>query len=78
MNAEGTALVNVTVNASCVYADEDGIYVLDGTKIKVYDTDLLNERDILTPDDDFSSFVKIRNSVFLLGYGTLDTAEITE
>ncbi len=77
-NVEGTALVNVTVNASCVYADEDGIYVLDGTKIKVYDTDLMNERDIPTPDDDFSSFVKIRNSVFLLGYGTLDTTEITE
>ena len=74
--AEPTAQVNVSAAASCVYSDADGIYVLDGAKLKVFDTDLINENDIHVTDDDYTSFVKIGNDVIMLGYDTVNMVSV--
>ena len=77
-SAEPTALTNVTSGTSCVYSDKSGIYVLDGAKMKIFDGDLITERDIAASDDDYSSFVKIGSSIIMLGYETRNMTEISE
>lgn len=77
-NAEEISLTTVSGAASCVYCDENGIYILDGTKMKVYDRDLLNEKFVPAADDDYISFVKIDNNVYMLGYDTINTLDVTK
>lgn len=74
-SAEAVALTNVTASASCVYSDQNGIYVLDGAKLKMFDSQLINETFIPVTDDDYSSFVKIGNSFIMLGYDTVNSYE---
>ncbi len=66
------AQINVSASAACVHSDTGGIYVLDGARIKVFDTDLITEREINASDDDYSSFVKIGNNIVAIGYRHLN------
>ena len=49
-NASSAAMANVSASASCVYADKDGVYVLDGARLRIYDSGLITENDISATD----------------------------
>ncbi|MBP3854018.1 MAG: hypothetical protein IK990_00200 [Ruminiclostridium sp.] len=76
--AEANGVCNVSAAASCVFCDKSGVYVLDGARLKVFDNELINENDIQVSDDDYSSFVKIGRSAFLLGYETLNSVAVED
>ena len=76
--AEATAQTIVSAAASCVYSDADGIYVLDGARLKVFDTGLINENVIHVTDDDYTDFVKIGNDVIMLGYETVNSVSVAD
>lgn len=75
-NASDVSLAYVSANASCVYADASGIYVLEGSRVKIFDEGLIGERYIQTPDDDYSDFVKISGNLYMLGYETLGKTNV--
>lgn len=75
-NGESTSMAHVTAAAAQVLSDSDGIYVLDGTKLKVFDHNLIYENDITVTDDDYISFVKIGDNVYMLGYDTINTVPV--
>jgi len=76
-SAESTTMANISSHTADLAADEDGIYTLDGTKLHTYDYMLID--DTVTPvgNEGYSKFVKIGNSVFMLGYRNIDKAELT-
>ena len=76
-NGESTSMTTVTAGAAQLYSDSSGIYVLDGAKMKIFDHGLINENDISVTDDDYISFVKIGNNVYMLGYDTINTVSVS-
>ena len=74
-NAEPVTSATVNAGASCVYNDENGIYVLDGIRLRIYDEELMDETDIELGNDTYTRFVKIGNRFFLLGYNNIDMTE---
>ncbi|MBQ3842089.1 MAG: hypothetical protein II820_05320 [Ruminiclostridium sp.] len=75
-NASAISLSYVSANASCVYCDASGIYVLEGSRVKIYEEGLIGERYIQTPDDDYSDFIKISGNLYMLGYETLGKTNV--
>lgn len=72
------AQVNVSAGASCVYSDAEGIYILDGARIRVFDTDLIAEKQVNTSDDDYSDFIKLGNSIVAIGYRHLNEFDVNK
>lgn len=72
------SLAYVSSGASCVYGDASGIYVLEGSRVKIFDEGLIGERYIQTPDDDYSDFVKISGNLYMLGYETVGKINVYE
>lgn len=66
---------SISTVSSCVYNDENGIYVLEGTRLKIYDNELMSENEIALENDSYSKFVKIGNKFFLLGYNNINMTE---
>lgn len=77
LNKDSEPVTTTTVNsgASCVYNDENGIYILDGIRLRIYDKELIDENDIALGNDTYTKFVKIGNRFFLLGYNNIDMTE---
>lgn len=69
--AAAISLAYVSANASCLYCDTSGIYVLEGSRVKIFDEGLIGERYIQTTEDDYSDFVKISGNLYMLGYETI-------
>ncbi len=75
-NAEETGIANVKNNTVDILADADGIYILDGTKLRVGDRSLTDITDIPVENEGYSRFIKIDDSVYLLGYQSIDKLEL--
>ena len=56
--------------------DDDTLYVLDGTSMKLFDIQTLGISDTVQMKSDYSSFVKIDSELFLLGYDVVDCERI--
>ncbi|MBQ9383033.1 MAG: hypothetical protein IJT87_02230 [Ruminiclostridium sp.] len=76
-SAEETAYGFVSSGTSCLTFDEDGIVLLEGTRLRIYDAELENENEMALVNDDHTKFVKIGRDLFLLGYDKINTVNIT-
>lgn len=74
--ASASTMVNVSASTSDIWADDSGVYVLDGAKIRIFDYMLIDERDIPVEREGYSELVKIGDSVFLLGYQNINKTDI--
>ena len=72
-NMQPVSVVNAGANAQKILLDNDTVYVLDGMQIKIFRTTLLNSETSLPLSEDYSDFIKIADSVYLLGYDTVNT-----
>ena len=75
-NMQPVSVVNAGANAQKILLDNDTVYVLDGMQIKIFRTTLLNSETSLPLSEDYSDFIKIADSVYLLGYDTVNTERI--
>ena len=74
---ELVSMVNAGANAQKILLSGDTVYVLDGMQIKIFRTTMLSA-DTPTPlSEDYSDFIKIADSVYLLGYDTVNTERIS-
>lgn len=71
------SVVNAGANAQRILLDNDTVYVLDGMQIKIFRTALLNADTALSLTEDYSDFIKIADSVYLLGYDSVNTERIS-
>lgn len=72
---EATASIQLSSNAQQLLLDGN-LYVLDGTSINCYDAQTLESLETVQMNSDYSSFVKIDNELFLLGYDVVDYERI--
>ncbi len=70
------ATVNAGANAQKILLSNDIVYVLDGMQIKTFSSTLLESTDSIALSEDCSDFIKIADSVYLLGYDTVNTERI--
>lgn len=70
------ATVNAGANAQKILLSNDIVYVLDGMQIKTFSGTLLVSADSIALSEDCSDFIKIADSVYLLGYDTVNTERI--
>ncbi len=70
------ATVNAGANAQKILLSNDIVYVLDGMQIKTFSGTLLESTNPITLSEDCSDFIKIADSVYLLGYDTVNTERI--
>ena len=75
-SAEAVSAADISSSATCVQADAEGIYVLEGAKMMVWDAELMNEKAVQLENKGFTEFIKIDDSLILLGYDTLDKTEL--
>ncbi len=71
------SVVNAGANAQRILLDNDTVYVLDGMQIKILRGTLLDADESLYLKEDYSDFIKIADSVYLLGYDTVNTERIS-
>ncbi len=71
------SVVNAGSNAQKILLDNDTVYVLDGMQIKIFQGTLLDADTALALSEDYSDFIKIADSVYLLGYDTVNTERIS-
>ncbi len=74
-NMQASATVQLSSNAQQLLLDED-LYVLDGTSINRFNPQTLEISQTIPTGSDYSSFVKIDNELFLLGYDVVDYERI--
>ena len=77
-DAEEAAFGYISAGTDCITYDRDGVILLDGTKLRILDSQLLDERDLTLANDDYTKFVKIGSDLFLIGYDKLNTMNIEE
>ncbi|MBR4111803.1 MAG: hypothetical protein IKK53_02090 [Ruminiclostridium sp.] len=70
------ATANAGANAQKILLSNDIVYVLDGMQIKTFSGTLLESADSIALSEDCSDFIKIADSVYLLGYDTVNTERI--
>ena len=75
--AEETAFGFVSSTTSCLSFDEDGVILLEGTRLRILDAALENEREMALVNDDHTEFIKIGKDLFLLGYDKINTENIS-
>ena len=76
-SAQPISAVNAGSNAVKVLLNEEKVYVLDGTQIKIFGSSLLETDSVIPLTEDFSDFIIISDSVYLLGYDTVNTERIS-
>lgn len=76
MNAMPAASINAGSNAIKILLSDDTVYVLDGVNIKQYSTSLLTPAEPIPLSEDYTDFIKIDDSFYLLGYDTVNTERI--
>ncbi len=75
-NMQPVSIVNAGANAQKILLENDTVYVLDGMQIKIFRGTLLDADTALPLSEDYSDFIKIADSVYLLGYDTVNTERI--
>lgn len=70
------SIVNAGANAQKILLDNDTVYVLDGMQIKIFRGTLLDADTTHPLKEDYSDFIKIADSVYMLGYDTVNTERI--
>ena len=75
-NAEETAFSYISSGTGCVSYDKDGVILLEGTRLRLLDSQLLEERDLTLSNDDYTKFVKTGSDLFMIGYDKLNTINI--
>lgn len=73
---EETGVTTVNNNTVDILADDDKIYVLDGTKLRIFDTSMTDETDLAVENEGYSRFIKIGDSIFMLGYQSIDRLDL--
>ncbi len=76
-NAQPVSMINAGSNAQNIVLSNDSVYVLDGAYIKSYNTSALSTGTSKLLTEDYTDFIKIENSVYLLGYDTVNTERIS-
>lgn len=66
-NLEPSSSYGVTSAVQQLVIDGGALYVLDGTRLKIYG-ETAEEQKVITLSEDYSDFIKIGDSVYLLGY----------
>lgn len=75
-SANASAIINAGANALKILVNNNTLYVLDGANIKTYNTVLLETGNSIPLSEDYTDFIKIGDSVYLLGYDTVNTERI--
>ncbi len=74
--AEASTLVTINSSTVDMAMDDSGIYILDGTKLHIYDFMLTDDTEVPVANEGYSDFVKIGNEIFLMGYRNIDKTEL--
>ncbi len=74
--AQPSAAINAGSNAVKILVNGGSVYVLEGTNIEIYNTLLLENSGNIPLSEDYTDFIKIGDSVYLLGYDTVNTERI--
>ncbi len=75
-SAQPVATANAGSNAHKMLLSNDNVYILDGFQLKIYNTSLLSSGGSIALKEDYTDFIKIADSVYLLGYDTVNTERI--
>ncbi len=75
-SAKPVSTVNAGSNAQKILIDGNTLYLLDGIQIKIYNTPFLDSGNAISLSEDYTDFIKIADSVYLLGYDTVNTERI--
>lgn len=70
------AMINAGANAQKILLNNNTVYVLDGMQIKTFTGTLLDSGEDILLNEDCSDFIKIADSIYLLGYDTITTERI--
>ena len=75
-NSDPVSAVTTGAGTSCLCVDGSGIYVMDGIHFRAFDKELLNEKEAALANEGYTEFIKIGDSIFLLGYNTINKVVI--
>lgn len=75
-NMQPVTMINAGANAQKILLNNNMVYVLDGMQIKVFDGIYLDSGEPIVLKEDYSDFIKIGDSVYMLGYDTVNTERI--
>ncbi len=75
-SAQPSAIINAGANALKILINNNSLYVLDGINVKTYNTSLLETGSSIPLSEDYTDFIKIGESIYLLGYDTVNTERI--
>ncbi|MCR4781105.1 MAG: DUF5711 family protein [Ruminiclostridium sp.] len=75
-NAAEVGTANVSSNTVDILADDSGIYVLDGTKLRIFDHTMTDENDVAVENEGYTELIRIGGSAFMLGYRNIDKTEL--
>jgi hypothetical protein len=75
-NAEEVGIADVRNNTVDILTDSGGVYILDGTKMHAGDRSLTDVTDIPVDNEGYSRFIKIGDSVYMLGYQSIDRLDL--
>ena len=75
--AEASTLTTVNSSTVDMTVDDTGIYILDGTKLHIYDFMLTDDSAMPVENEGYTRFVKIGGSVFLMGYRNIEKLELS-
>ena len=70
------SVTNAGSNAVKILMNAGRLFVLDGTQIKIFGSSLLENDGVIALTEDYSDFIIISDSVYLLGYDTVNTERI--
>lgn len=76
-SAQPVSVVNAGSNALKILIDNNILYVLDGIQIKMYSGAYFDGAGTIPLSEDYTDFIKIGDSVYLLGYDTVNTERIS-
>ncbi len=77
-SAQPVSVINAGSNAQKILLDNDSVYILDSSQVRVYNTIYLESGKNIPLSEDYTDFIKIADSLYLLGYDTVNTERITE
>lgn len=76
MSAQPVSIANVGSNAQKILIDNNALYILDGIQLRIYSNSFLESGGTIPLSEDYTDFIKIADSVYLLGYDSVNTERI--
>lgn len=71
-SAEAVTLATISAGTVDMTVDGSGIYILDGTKLHIYDNMLTEDTGVAVANEGYTDFAKVGRNVILMGYRNID------